>query len=370
LGGGAACTKVDSDVSRAKFSENMADIVKGRDRGYFGYREMIEDATVREPRSPRYQYKQPAWVSNYLVTRAIRGLGGTAWPNVDYMAGSVDRLLYVLRYDPVPIVRADACSQLARIARRISVKPVDPYPYVELADEQIQQVSQDLFKLKQRLDGGERIKQSLVIDLLDTFETLYPTQKLLAVQMMRALSSAPVIQAPDGPLRDTVNRVVPSLARRCISISLAQLACGSVYRSNRPPDDAPVVRARAIEVLTALGDPVGVRAAVIRIWDEDYPAERDASVRMRLLGYLGKFGGPFAFEAALRRLENDLPSVRFHAQAALLTMTGTKIDAKTKAWQAWRAKNPRWQTSSDDPSQDPSERRPAPGTEPAAQPDK
>ena len=362
--GGAGCTKVDSDVSRAKFSENMADLVKGRDRGYFGYREMIDDATVRGPRSPRYQYNAPTWVSNYLVTRAVRGLGGTEWPNADYLAGSVDRLLYVLHYDPIPVVRAEACSQLGRIARRLPVPAADPYPYVELADEQIQQISQDLFKLKLRLDKGERIKQTLVIDLLDSFEDLYPTQKLLAIQMMRALSSSPVIQAPAGPLRDTTERVIPRIARRCISIALAQLACGSVFRSKRRPDDDPLVRGRALEVLTALEDPVALRAAVTRLWDEDYPAERDPTVRMRLLEYIGKFGGPLAFEAALRRLDSDFPSIRFHAQAALLTMTATKVEATPDAWRKWRAENPSWQQAPEEAPEPP----PAPTEGSAPQP--
>jgi len=362
----AACTKVDADVRRAKMGEDFSDIVKGRDRGYFGYREMIEKATVRSPRSARYQYNEPAWVSNYLVTRAVRGLGGTKWPNADYLAGSVDRLMYVLHYDPTPVVRAAACSQLGRIAERCGVEAQDPYPYVELADEQIHQVSQDLYKLKQRLDKGERIKQSLVIERLEALEKLYPTQLMLAVAMVRALSSAPVVQAPPGPLRDTTERVIPTIARRSISIALAQLACGSIYRAKIRPDEAPEVRARALEVLVALKDPVAVRAAVSRLWDEEYPAERDGTVRGRLLEYIGMFGGPLAFEAALRRLDSDFPSIRFHAQAALLQMTGTQVEPQAEAWRTWRANQPKWQmTAAGTP-----ELKPAPSSETAPPPDK
>jgi len=290
----AACTKVDSDVSRAKMNADFKDMFVGRDRGYFGYREMIEQATVRSPRSSRYQYNEPAWVSNYIVTRAVRGLGGTAWPNADYLAGSVDRLMYVMHYDPTPIVRATACAQLGRIAQRIGIPATDPYPFVELADEKIQQVSQDLFKIQQRVEKGERIKESLVIERLDTFEKLYPTRMLLAIQMMRALSSSPVVQAAPGPLRDTTERVIPVIARRTISIALAQLSCGNVYRPRVIADESAEVRGRAIEVLTALNDPVARDFAVARLWDEDYPAERDEMVRMRLLEYLGNVGGPGA----------------------------------------------------------------------------
>jgi len=345
----AACTKVDTDVKRAKMSADFKDIFVGRDRGYFGYREMIEQATVRSPRASRYQYNEPAWVSNYIVTRAVRGLGGTVWPNADYLAGSVDRLMYVMHYDPTPIVRATACSQLGRIAQRIGVPVADPYLFVELADEKIQQVSQDLFKIQQRVDKGERIKESLVIERLDTFETLYPTRMLLAIQMMRALSSSPVVQAAPGPLRDTTERVIPAIARRTISIALAQLACGNVYRPRVSADESAEVRGRAVEVLNALNDPVARDFAVARLWDQDYPAERDEMVRMRLLEYLGNVGGPGAFEAALRQLDSDFPSIRFHAQAALLHMTGAKVEPSIAGWRGWRAKHPEWRLTTTKP---------------------
>ena len=56
-------------------------------------REMIDEATIRGPRTPRYQYKEPAWVSNYLVKRAVRGLGGTKWPDAD-SAGTMEEDLF------------------------------------------------------------------------------------------------------------------------------------------------------------------------------------------------------------------------------------------------------------------------------------
>ncbi|MHC4953937.1 MAG: HEAT repeat domain-containing protein [Planctomycetota bacterium] len=367
LGLALSCTKVDTDVSRAKFKEDMADIVKGRDRGYFGYREMIEKATVKGPRSPRYQYVEPAWVSNYMVTRAVRGLGGTKWPNADYTAGSVDRLLYVLHYDPTAMVRAAACAQLGRIARRLGVEAVDPYPVVQLADESIRQIADDLYDLKQRLEKGEKIKSSLVIQRLEELEKLFPTRFLLALAEMRALSSRPVVLAPPGPLRETSERVIPRIARRSISIALSQVSCGSIYHAKIRPDDEREVRERALEVLTALRDPVARDAAASRLWDPDYPDEREASVRMRLLAYLGVVGGAPAFEACVRRLDNDSPSVRFHAQAALLMMTATQVKADPAAWRAWRKTHPEWQIKrpTEQPKPTPAtEKTPGPGKKP------
>lgn len=339
----ASCVKVETDIKWARWKEDMADVVRGRDRGYLGYREMIEKATVKGPSSPRYQYIAPEWVSNYLVTRAVRGLGGTKWPNSDYAAGSVDRLLYVLNYDPTGVVRAAACSQLGRIARRLGVPAADPYPYLGESDEKIREIADDLFDLQKRLDKKERIKASLVIERIDELETLYPTRFLMALQLMRACASPPVVLAPPGPLRETVERALPKICRRSISISLAEAACGSIHHTKARPDESDDVRSRALEVLTALNDPVAREPAVARLWDELDPAERDAGVRMRLLEYIGNHGSARAFEAAVRRLDNDLPSVRFAAQAALLHMTATRVEAKPQAWRKWREQHPDWQ---------------------------
>ena len=340
---GPGCVKTETDIKWARWKEDMGDVVRGRDRGYLGYRAMIEQATVKGPSSPRYQYIEPAWVSNYLVTRAVRGLGGTKWPNADYASGSVDRLLYVLHYDPTSVVRAAACSQLGRIARRLGVEAADPYVYAGDADEKIRAIADDLFALKKRLDKKERIKASLVIERVEELGQIYPTRFLPARQVMRACSSPPVALAPPGPLRETVERVLPGICRRAISISLSEAACGSIYHAKARPDEDATVRARALQVLTALNDPVARDSAIARIWNKVDPDERDPVVRMRLLDYLGKQGSPGAFEAAVRRLDNDLPSVRFSAQAALLHMTGTRVKAQPAAWRSWRLEHPEWQ---------------------------
>jgi len=342
-----SCAKVEFDIWRAKTGENMADLVRGRDRGYFGYREIIEANTLKAAGFDRYQYKEPAHVANYQVTRAVRGLGGTAWPDTDHMAGAVDRLLYVLRHDPTAAVRTAACSQLGRIAERLPAAAVDPYPLNPRHDETIRLIASDLYGMQQRLEKGEKIKQSVVVESLEKLSEQYPTRFLLSLMLMRALSSKPVVQVPAGPVRETLDRVVPPLCRRAISISLAEVACGSEIHAKLPEDDAAAVRLRAAEVLTMLRDPVARNVAASRCWDEFYPAEQDPHVRRALLDYLGAVGGPRAFEAARRRLANDDISLRLHAQRALIDMTGARVAPDAEAWSAWRAGHPEWQITPD-----------------------
>ena len=338
-----SCAKVAFDIRKAKFNEDMTDIVKGRDRGYFDYRETIQKNTIKGPHSRRYQYIEPAHVANYRVTRAVRGLGGTKWPNTDYMAGVVDRLLYVLRHDPTSAVRAAACSQLGRIARRLDQPVPDPYPLQPRDDESIRQIASDLYGLQKKLEEDGRIKQELVVDGLDRLSEQYPTRFLLSLMLMRALSSRPVVAVPPGPIRDVATRVVPSLCRRCISIALSEVACGSRLHSKALADESEQVRRRAIEVLHSLRDPVARQAAAARLWDESYPSERDADVRGALIEYLGGAGGPGAFEAVVRRLEFDDISLRLRAQNALIAMTGVRLAPDAKAWRSWRADHPEWQ---------------------------
>jgi hypothetical protein len=338
-----SCAKVEFDIRRAKFRADMGDLVQGRDRGYFGYRKIIQDNTIKGPRSRHYQYVEPAHVANYEVKRAVRGLGGTEWPNTDYMAGSVDRLLYVLRHDPTARLRVVACSQLGRVAERLPAKAVDPYPLTALADENIRQIASDLYGLQQKMDEGEKVKQSLVVDSLSQLSEKYPTRFLLSLMLMRALSSKPVVLVPPGPVRDKLTEVVPGLCRRCISISLAEVGCGSRIHAKVRADESETVRLRAVEVLTMLRDPVARDLAADRLWDEVYPDESDVHVRRALLNYLGVVGGPRAFEAAVRRLDNDDISLRLNAQEALIAMTGARLEPKPAAWRQWRVEHPEWQ---------------------------
>jgi len=337
------CGKVQFDIWKAKTSENFADVFQGRDRGYFGYRRILGEYTKRVPGLRRYQYVPPAHVANYQVQRAVRGLGGTEWPNTDFMAGCVDRLFYVLRYDPTPSARAEACGQLGRLARRIPIGAADPYPVNPRHDEAIRQIASDLFTLQQRLAEGERVKQSVVVASIEKLEPLHPTRLISAMQLMRALSSRPAVLVPDGPLREVLTRVVPPLCRRSISIVLAEVSTGSAVDPRIRPDDAPAVRRRALEVLVALRDPVARDTASARAWDELYPGEQDPHARRVLVEYLGVAGGPRAFEAALRRLDNDEEvSVRLKAQSALIAMTGARVAPDAAAWRGWREERPEW----------------------------
>jgi hypothetical protein len=366
-----SCAKVEFDIWRAKVGENTTDLYRGKDRGYFGYRQMIEDATIRGSGIRRYQYVKPAHVSNYLVTRAVRGLGGTNWPgstrraNTDYMAGTVDRLLDVLYRDPTPSVRQQVCSQLGRVARRLSLMsngpiPEDPYELLPGSDVNIRQTTSDLVGLQTRINKGERISQKFVVAALEEFHANPPRRSLLALDMMRAASSRPIAAAPPGPIRDAARTIVPRLCLRAISITLTELACGSLVASGANPDESDRVRLRAIQVLTSLRDPTAREAAAGRLWNDLDPLETSEPVKSAILVYLGTVGGPHAFEAAVRQLDHGHTSVRFHAQAALITMTGVRMDADANAWRGWRSKNPKWripetyaaESSSDEPSSD------------------
>jgi hypothetical protein len=144
-------------------------------------------------------------------------------------------------------------------------------------------------------------------------------------------------------VRDKLAEVVPGLCRRCISITLAEVACGSLIHNKVEPDEAESVRLRAVEVLTKLRDPVARDLAAARLWDDVYPAENDMYVRRALIEYLGVVGGPRAFEASVIRRENDDISLRLTAQNALIAMTGVRLPPDPEAWREWRLKHPEWQ---------------------------
>ncbi|MEM8885180.1 MAG: hypothetical protein AAGD14_14020 [Planctomycetota bacterium] len=336
------CQTVTFDVWRAKVGEDTADIFRGKDRGYFGYRKIIQDYTVKAPNTRRYQYTQPQHVANYQVRRAVRGLGGTEWTRAEAIAVSVDRLLYVLRHDPTPSVRVEAVSQLGRIAERLKVDAVDPYPLSPLADEAIRQAATDLFELQQRIDGGERIAQSIVVKSLEQFREAYPTRFQTAMAMTRALASKPILLVPPGPVLDASTALTPTLCRRAISIALSQVACGSVLHAKVRADEAYQVRLRAFEVLTALRDPVARDVTAAAIGDPIYPNEQEGAVRSAALVYLGVVGGAIAFDTAVLLLDNDYVSQRMHAHAALLAMTGERLPADAEAWRRWKRENPDW----------------------------
>lgn len=348
-----SCAKVEYDIWKAELSEDTADLYRGKDRGYHGYREMLEEATIRGAGIRRYRYVKPAHVSNYLVTRAVRGLGGTEWPDsssvaaTDYMAGSVDRLLDVLYRDPTPSVREQVCAQLGRISRRLTFmlngfKPEDPYLLRPDADVNIRQTTSDLTELQIRIDKGERIPQKFVVAALESFDQNPPRRSLEALEMMRAVASLPVAAAPPGPIRDAARTIVPRLCLRAISITLSQTACGSLVATGAYPDESDRVRLRAIQVLTSLHDPTAREPASARLWDNLDPEESNEFVKNALLVYLGTVGGRHAFEAAVRRLDNGHVSVRYHAQSALIRMTGARLAPQARAWRAWLAQHPRW----------------------------
>jgi len=326
----AGCAGIEGDIDRTEMKEFFVNFVKGKDRGLNAYRRTIEKS-VTKVQGRRYQYVAPAHISNWYVDRSVRGLGGTDLPNSDYLASAVDKLLFVLSYDPTAAIRSTTCEQLGRILLKLPYAEV-PLPVDGNADIRINQIADDLAEMATHAREGKKVPVSAVVERLHALEKERPRTLLGARQVVRVLAAAPVSQAISGPIRDTAQEVGPALIRDAILVSLREVAVGL---PDIEPDDAPLVRQCAVEVLTRVGSPVARAGAEARLMGGIDPFERDTDVRRALLAYLGTIGGPGAFNACVERLLDLDVGVRFSAQMALQEITGARADPTPEAWRAW-----------------------------------
>jgi hypothetical protein len=325
----AGCAGVETDITRAEWGEFFADFVKGKDRGVYGYRAMVDKSITVV--GSTYQYVPPAHVSHYFVERAVRGLGGTELANSDYLALAVDKLLFVLGRDPTGAIRSEACEQLGRLLLPLPKGP-PPAAADARADQRINQIAQDLLKLHLASKDGQAVPVSAVLERMQALYAERPPTFQSAQQMVRVLANRPVVGNVAGPIREYAEEIGPPLVRDSILVSLAEVATGT---DALPPDESPLVRFAALGVLTRVAAPVARGGAIARLTGGIDPLEPDPDVRRALLGYLGAVGGPGAFEACVSRLDDLDLGVRLSAQEALQEITGARVEPTADAWRAW-----------------------------------
>jgi hypothetical protein len=276
------CAGVDADIRRAEWSEGFSDLIRGKDRGLWNFATTIDKATTKVQPDGRYQYVAPAHVSQYLVQRSVRGLGGTRLRNATYVAGVADRLLHVLNHDPTPTVRATACLQLGRLLLRLPVSLDTVPPHDPASNDRINEIAYDLASFNEQLEQGKKLAEAAVVERLRALSRERPTRFLNAIQMVRILTVRPVSGSKPGPLTKLLAEVAPKIVRDCILIALREVACGDPFEEVEP-DSGAQVRSDALDVLARVGSPIAVAAAAPRLQDADDPKERHPDVRRALL---------------------------------------------------------------------------------------
>ncbi len=346
------CAGVESDIRRAEMREFFRNIVKGRDRGAAVYGASIADSTT-EPQAGRYQYVPPGHLSHFMVERAVRGLASTQIKDADYLAFVVDRLFYVLSFDPTPAMRALTCEQLGLVLTGLP-NPGAARPAKDLrADQRINNIAQDLRRFQELSDAGKKIKQSAVAKRLYELDAEAPPNYLSAMQMVRVLAAKPVAGAGPGPVREAAREIGPRVLRDAIVVALRDVGLGDSMRETLKPDEEPLVRQAAIRVLASVRATSVLDAAERRLGGDFYPEERDRDVRaagMALLGELGRVDDPSldpiaarAFDVCHTRLRDSFHGIRFLAHKALIRMTGHEGAPSYESWELWRAGRPSWQ---------------------------
>lgn len=337
-----ACSGPKKDVYFANIGDNLADLVIGKDRGLWSYRATIHKniSSIAGP----YKYVPPKpWIAQYKVIRASYGLGGTKVENAEQLAQVVDTLFHVLRNDPTAATRSTACLQLGRVLLRLPVDTNDALPPDPGAEEKINALATDLWDIKVKLDKGQKVKEKDALALMQQLADTPVPRMRSAIQVVRACSLPPIALVSKGKVWDYREKIVPRIVRDAILVALREVAVGNPPTRDEP-DASEQVRADAIDVLTRVASPVALHAGYRRIADDIDPLEGDEEVRRKLVQYMGVIGGPEAFAACVTRL-NDVEdvSVRYHAHAALLKMTGARVTFERGAWRAWREKHPEWQ---------------------------
>jgi HEAT repeat protein len=138
-------------------------------------------------------------------------------------------------------------------------------------------------------------------------------------------------------VREPAEEIGPAIVRDSILVALRDVSVGV---KDFEPDESPLVRHSAAEVLTRVGSPVAQEGAIARLSGGIDPLERDPDVRCALVAYLGAVGGPGAFEACVERLADIDLSVRLYAQTSLQQLTHERVDPTPGAWRAWAEKAP------------------------------
>jgi hypothetical protein len=331
----AGCAGIEADIERAEIGEFFQNFYKGKDRGVGSYCAMIEKS-ITPLQGGRYQYVPPAHMSNFYVDFSVRGLGGTKLLNSDYLARAADKLLWVLAHDPTGALRSTAAEQLGRLLLPLPPGPV-PLPTDGAADIRINQIADDLLEMSVAVREGKKVPVTSVVERLHALAAERPTGLVNALQMVRIFAAPPVAGAVSGPVRETAEQLGPAVIRDSILVALRDVSVGL---AEVEPDESPLVRKSATEVLTRVASPVAQAGAITRLTGEIDPPERDPDVRCALVAYLGVVGGPGAFDACVERLLDLDIGVRFYAQTSLQQLTGARADPTPEAWRAWAEKAP------------------------------
>ncbi len=346
----AACKAVDPAIRNYEFQQNWIKLVMGPDRGLKHYVDMVNDSVERSPHTRWYRYKGKPQFANYKVRVSVRGLASTDVQRPDALAAVVDYLLFVLAQDPIGANRAEAARGLGKVLLRLPLPgyagedvPTDPD-----AGRKINTIARDLLRIEKERTEGKRIKAATVVERLLTMSKLRPVDFGSARQMVRAIASRPISRSA-GSVRKAADRLTPRMLRRSILVALRDVTCGDPDLDEQGPDESVFVRVDGALVLARIASPVALGAALERLGDPYDPAERNPDVRGHLLDYLGKVGGPRAFEVCLRRMGDVRYGVRFHAYRALVRMTGAMVPPEPVPWRKWREANPAWLESASPP---------------------
>jgi len=335
----AGCAGIEGDIQRAELREFVLNIVQGKDRGAADYARTIDQSSTR-PRGAHYQYIAPAHLAHFNIERSVRGLGSTKTPNSDYLAFVTYKLLYVLRYDPGGSVRSLACEELGRVLLRLPRRSPPPLPGESLTEQKINQIAQDLAHYAVQLKKGRRVSRAAILERMQALARKRPTTARSAHQMVRAVAVRPAAWSSDSEIRKLSKAIVPGIVHDAILLALREHACGDPNRPDLEADPSALARLAAIRVLTRVRSPVALDGALARLQDPVDPAEHDPDARGALCEYLGVVGGAKAFETCAVRLADSDANVRYHAQRALVLMTGARVEPKPEAWRAWREKHP------------------------------
>ncbi|HEX5135857.1 MAG TPA: HEAT repeat domain-containing protein [Planctomycetota bacterium] len=326
----AGCAGVESDIDRAEMGIFFENFIKGKDRGLGAYSKMIESHATKV-QNGRYQYVEPAHISNFYIDLAARGLGGTKVQNAVFLAAVVDRLLFVLAFDPTGAVRSTACDQLGRVLLRLPATP-PPAGVEGNPDIRINQIADDLQRLAADFREGKQVPVADVVERMRALAQESPRSTIVARQVVRVLCTEPISNTATAQVREASEEITPPMLQGAITVVMRNAAVGL---AEEPSDDSPLVREAAIDVLTRVASGIAREGAIARLGNGIDPPETDPDVRCALLTYLGRVGGPGAFECCVGRLDDIDINVRYAAQAALQEITGARVDPTSPAWLAW-----------------------------------
>lgn len=337
----AGCAAVEADIAQEELKLKFKDLLQGGPRDMRLAKSRIEKATTRPSTSERYQYLGTQHVSHYVVQRSLRKIGNARLKDGEDLATAVDEVLHVLSHDPTAHVRSVAAEQLGVLHGRRPLPPEDPSDPDPRSGPRIHQIAVDLRDFGIRRAKGESVPDAAIVERIDALAAERPNDLLMAREMVRAIASRPAAGAA-GAVKAALESRAPGIVRDAILVALRDAACGDPYASKQVPDPSPIVRLAAARALAGLRSPVARFAALRRLREILDPGEPDPDVRRALLAYLGRVGGPDAFEAARTRLMDVDGGVRLNARFALEAMTGERLGDDPASWEAFRSAHPEW----------------------------